>query len=227
MAELLPHADAPTAGIWRVGRQSDPLHCAPPKPITDNHKAGNRFDSLNLSFTTVYGGTSLQGCYAEVLARFRPAPGLAELVRDEWDQNRWTRVGNVPADWRHQRIAVRLSSHPDGPFLNVEHPDTLASLHILLGTQLNYYGVEELDVSVLRGPDRRVTRHIAQWAHDESDENGVPFYAGIRYLSRVDSGQELWAVFDRTELQIEEQKVIRLQDQELRTVAERYRLTLH
>jgi hypothetical protein len=59
----------------------------------------------------------------------------------------------------------------------------------------------EIDVSVIRGPDRRVTRLASGWAYTQPGEHGRPRYAGIRYSSGIDSRWECWAVFDRTPLQ--------------------------
>lgn len=211
-----------------MGRQSEPIVSTPTRPITgEDHTAGNRFDSFAGDFATVYAGTTLEGCYAEVLARHRPKPSLADLVHEEWDERGWTRVGNLPAAWRQQRVAVRLTVAARQPFLDVEHADTLAHLGRELAPALAYLEVDELDVSVIRGPNRHVTRMISQWAYRQADEHGMASYAGIRYLSRVDSEQELWAIFDDVPVNIVERKPILLQDPELQEVAKRYGLILH
>ena len=103
--------------------------------------------------------------------------------------------GCVPADWRLGRLAVRAiidgaASPPDTRFLDVEALETREQLRVDLGAILAFYGYSDLDVAVVRGSDRRVTRFISQYAFSLLD------VAGIRYLSRLNSEWECWAVFD-------------------------------
>lgn len=68
-------------------------------------------------------------------------------------------------------------------FLDVEAPETREGLRHELASILAFYGYDDLDVAVVRGADRRITRWIGQWAYDQSDERGNPMFAGVRYLS--------------------------------------------
>lgn len=78
----------PEEGLWRVGRAPDPLSTAKPLPPSylDQAQLGNRFDSATGSYRVLYFSTTLQGCYGETLARFRPDPRLEDVVGDEWAQ---------------------------------------------------------------------------------------------------------------------------------------------
>ena len=139
-------------------------------------------------------------------------------------------IGEVPADWRQRRLAVKVKftdetgRFADGvQFLDVESADTRAVLRDELGDVLAYYGHADLDVPTVRGADRRVTRMIGQWAFDAVDEDSQrPIYAGVRYLSRLDSDWECWAVFDDVEIEELERQSILDNDRTLRKVAERY-----
>lgn len=77
---------------------------------------------------------------------------------------------------------------------------------------------------MVRGADRRVTRLLAELIYSFQDEDGLPMYAGIRYLSRLSSDWELWAVFDRTELQLVESRPVLRTDDALIEVAKTYGL---
>jgi hypothetical protein len=158
---------------------------------------GNRYDSTE--FGTIYGATDLEGCFAETLARYRPSPAvLAALGRDaEWRRRGFMDPGSVPADWRHRRVIVHLELGREVRFLDVEATATHTVLTEELAEELADVGHGPLDVAGVRGPDRRITRAIAQWAYTALDQSGDPAFAGIRYLSRL-GPYECWAIFDRT-----------------------------
>lgn len=182
---------APAAGIWRVARGGDPLAPPPRLPRVDLTK-GNRFDSLTLDYDVLYFGTDLETCFGETLARFRPKLSLLALVEEEWEGLGFLAVGGVAADWRHRRTAVHVRLQRHCQFLDVEATATHQVLRKELALGLSALGYEDLDMSTVLGPDRRVTQLISEWAYAQER------YAGIRYLSRLNSGWECWAVFYRT-----------------------------
>jgi len=146
-----------------VGRTPDLITFpAPPRADDlDYPKAGNRFDSPTENFRVCYFATDLRACFGETLSRFRPNPKLAEAAREEGFMG----IGEVPADWRNQRIAVRASCVqsellPTIRFLDVEALKTRRELEADLAPLLAYYGYSELDVPTVRGGDRRITRWI-------------------------------------------------------------------
>jgi len=115
------------------------------------------------------------------------------------------RTGEVPADWRNQRIAVQATFLPSEllpttRFLDVEASKTRRELEKELAQLLAYYGYTELDVPTVRGGDRRITRWIGKWAFDLRGDDGAPVFAGIRYLSRLNTDWECWAVFHDVEI---------------------------
>lgn len=82
-------------------------------------------------------------------------------------------LGEVPADWRQRRLAVKVRFPAGGRFPR---------------------GAVFLDV------EAAVTRLIGQWANDSTNAEGGPVFAGVRYLSRLDTSWECWAVFDDVEM---------------------------
>jgi len=97
-------------------------------------------------------------------------------------------------------------------------------LQRLLGPVLAFFEVQDLDVAAIRGPDRRVTRLIAEWAWRQVDERGERVFAGLRYLSRIETGWECWAVFDDVDIEELERHPILETTPKLLTVAESYGL---
>jgi hypothetical protein len=215
-------------GLWRVGRSPDPICFGDPLPaeLLDDARLGNRFDSPTQSYRVSYFSSSIAGCYGETLARFRPDPELAALAREDGFMG----VGEVPADWRVRRLAVRATVAGAGGekarFLDVESASTRAVLRREIGDLLAYYGYEDLDVATVRGGDRRITRWIGKWAFDQRDPDGRPAYAGVRYLSRLNTDWECWAVFDHAEIDELERKPILRSDRDLAKVARLYDLTV-
>jgi RES domain len=174
---------APDTGFWRIGRSPDPIRFSPPPEpeALNSATAGNRFDSPTHSYSVCYFATELAGCFGETLARFRPDPGLASVASEEG----FMLSGEVPADWRYRRLAVRAAPESNGTpprFLDVENLATRETLRDELGELLAFFGYTDLDVAVVRGADRRITRWVGAWAYDQRDEQGAPVYAGVRYL---------------------------------------------
>jgi hypothetical protein len=178
-------------------------------------------------YHVLYFATLLDGCFGETLARLRPSPALVELARADWESSGFMPPGAVPAEWRQRRLAVRVTAPADARFLDVEHPDTHRVLERTpLGSVLPVLGLTEIDVSAIRGGDRRLTRLISYWAYQQRDEHGEPLYGGIRYLSRLNSDWECWAVFDRTPLVELERHPIRRTMAALTRVAKHYGLDI-
>lgn len=191
----------PSDGLWRVARGDDPL--ASPPSVRDVPTAGtNRFDLLTIDAGVLYFGTDLETCFGETLARLRPSLAVLSVVEDEWRDLGFMEIGTVAADWRQRRSAVHVRLPSDATFLDVESAVTHQFLRNELALGLSALGLDDLDVAAVRGPDRRVTRLIADWAY-MAEEDGQPLYAGIRYESRIRSGWECWAVFDDEDLEVE------------------------
>lgn len=225
-----PHTvNPPPDGFWRIGRSPDAHRWSRPDPVqTDEPGAGNRFDSFHGNFGVLYFATSVEACFAEVLARFRPNPRLADLVRATWREDNRMEPGSVAADWRNSRILVRSELDGGLPFLDVSHGDTLATIAEDLGIRgwLNAFRVDVVDLEALIGRDRRVTRAISQWASERMTDEG-PSYSGIRYTSRLGHQYECWAVFEGSQLIELERPAVERSDEALEIVADRYNLTIH
>jgi hypothetical protein len=223
---------APADGFWRVGRAPNPLEVGPPlsPDELDDAKLGNRWDSPVGDYRVVYFGSAPDVCYGETLARFRPDPVIVDLLAGD-DDTSFMRPGELPADWRFRRLAVRAvpaisprmsNLFPDGVlFLDVEAIETREELRKELGPVLAYYGYHDLDVSVVRGSDRRITRWISYYANRLD-----PRVAGIRYLSRLSTDWECWAAFDFVELTELERRPVLRTDADLLKIAGIYKLSV-
>jgi hypothetical protein len=191
----------PTAGLWRVARGDNPL-TVPTTPTAVGTSGSNRFDAAHMDYGVLYFGSTLEVCFGETLARFRPSIPMLALVEEEWARLGFMNVGTVATDWRHRRSAVNVRLPADTRFLDVDSPITHQFLRRELALGLSALGLQDLDVSTIRGPDRRVTQMISEWAYLNGDGVGGDV-AGIRYESRIRAGWECWALFDDEDLGIE------------------------
>jgi hypothetical protein len=141
-------------------------------------------------------------------------------------------VGDIPADWRQRRTAVHVRFPDDGnerlaqgvAFLDIESAQTREALRPDFEPLLKFYGYDDLDVPVVRGHDRRVTRYISQWTFEQLDEAERHLYAGIRYLSRLNSNWECWAVFDFVRIQELNRRPILREDEAFTRITQLYGL---
>jgi hypothetical protein len=227
IASVAPRAE----GLWRVGRSgANRLEFVAPDCVdVESERDGNRFDSFSGRYGTLYFGTTLDVCFAETLARFRPNPRLVARLGDEWESRGWMQPGSVPADWRNGRMISRVELADALPFVDVDHPDTIAYFNrqpeLMAG--LGRFGIDELDLGALTGRDRRVTRYIAESFFDAANDDGDPLWSGLRYMSRLGEGWECWAVFEGTNLTETYTPPILPSNPALRSVAERFQLTVH
>lgn len=95
----------------------------------------------------------------------------------------------VPADWLRSRCIAQLRLHADQRWLDLRRLETVETLRAALAPFLQQLALPDLDVSVLRGPSRPLTRAVARWAYDAG-------YQGIAYRSRFDDAFDCWAVFE-------------------------------
>jgi hypothetical protein len=195
--------NAPETGLWRVARGDNPLLPVRTVEAHGRRSAGaNRFDPVHHDYGVLYFGTSLEACFAETLARLRPSLELLALVDDDWRAAGFMPPGNVPADWRQRRTAVHVRLPPSTLFVDVDDPLTHQYLRAELAPALAALGIQDLDVSTVRGPDRRITQMISEWAYMAAQDD-QPRYAGLRYCSRLGSEWECWALFDDDELTLD------------------------
>ena len=130
--------EPPKSGLWRVGRSPDPLRFSDPldPELLESRATGNRFDSPTGDYRVCYFATTLDGCFGETLSRFRADPGLSSIA----DEEEFMALGEVPADWRHRRLAVRVVPTPSDTvpairLLDVESAETRAVLREELGVK--------------------------------------------------------------------------------------------
>lgn len=183
--------------------------------------AGNRFDEPG--GCVLYAPSQPDGCSGETLARFRPSPRMiAEVGNDPGYMN----AGTIPTAWRLDRTIVRIECNDPLPFVDVESIKTCNVLTSELAPLLVALGISRpLDVVLVRGQGRLLTRAIATWAYTQTDQDDAPLFSGIRYKSRIATKWTNWAIFSGTHVETADSNAIELDNANLQRVAKSYGLT--
>lgn len=184
---------------WRVERAEAQLAFSQISVIDAAASSGNRFDVPGAG--VLYTATSPAGAFAETLSRFRPSASLIEKMHAVGVVENFPSPGYVEPSWFALRRlrAVRLVDPL--PFVDVDDPHTHTFLTQHAARDLLGTGVGNLDVAVVRGAERRITRAIAAWLYAQTDATGAPQFSGIRYISRL-GPYECWAIFDGTAVEV-------------------------
>lgn len=166
-----PHLLAAPDTVWRVARLGKGTQFSEIDPVDAlSLNAGNRFDVVGGG--VLYASTLLEGCYREVLARLRPAPGMADLDEDD---DRHMRAGNVAASWRENRRRFALGLPDALPFVDVEHQDTWNTLESAMAMPA---GVDHLDVGRCVGPTDSSLARSRPWSTRRRTRRASPSTPG-------------------------------------------------
>lgn len=202
--------------LWRVERISPTLRFSWINAVdAESDREGNRFDVPGGG--VLYAATDPRGAYAETIAQFRPSALAPELDAAGLEPGR-VRYGTLPKQWRATRRLRSLQLNDPRPFIDIDHPASHAFLTREAGEVLRALGLANLDVGLVRGPSRRLSRALARWIYTRVDTDGQGLYAGIRYGSRL-GPHECWAIFDGTTVTLREEREILTDDQALIEVA--------
>ncbi|WP_254281214.1 RES family NAD+ phosphorylase [Frigoribacterium sp. VKM Ac-2836] len=191
--------------VWRVGRRPNPWDWAPWRYASaDTGTFPGRWDSpAPHTYRTTYAATEPQGALLEVLARFRPDASLVaamtEIVVDEADRALYStqQAGIVPTEWFAARLLTRASLA--GSYLDIAHSETIAGFWgEFAHSAIAEYGLADFDGSALQNANvRPLTQAISARVYRMTNDDDVPSFDGIRFLSRFGADQELWTVFEQ------------------------------
>lgn len=246
MPRKAPHTVTPPAeGVWRVGYPHEPVVWARSlekrlrqvddpslPPVRIYGWDGGRFDSLTGAFGTTYFATAKKTALKESLADLRPSPKQSDELNDEFRRTGRMPPGNLPADWRHRRIIVRMSVTSSLPFVDVSHSDTIDWLQddIRLQQVLDALGMDIYnDLGTVVGKRGPITRLISDIVYYALDEDQRYKYGGIRYCSRFGTDLECWAVHDKLRGDLNEisRTIIGKDDSDLSGAAGAFGLNIH
>ena len=177
-------APEPSGPLYRVGRLPDPLVWPDWR-----YAGGSRFDDPSRAFRTLYAAESRLACFVELLAAFRPSPRALALLHGVVGAEEELSVGVVPGDWARKRCVRAFRLLPRQRWLDLRAFETREALRVELAPKLVELGLEDLDVSGVRGPSRELTQALARLAYERG-------FSGLAYRSRFDDSLDCWAVFE-------------------------------
>ncbi|ROS28306.1 hypothetical protein EDF22_0028 [Rathayibacter sp. PhB127] len=234
----------PGAQGYHVGKRvHPPLSGAPRDAAARSRHEWGRYDVLGQTF---YLAETRSAAYAEVLSGFKRANGIDDaLARDadyagvtleeyveeiarEWSERDFMGLGAVPAGWRYDRAMILAALPDSGWLVDVEHPDSLASIERAIGTLLAELQVPHLTTGTLRSEDRAVTTRIAEHLHGLTlDTGGTPL--GVHFGSKHGAAwcRALWLDHpDAHRVLVGAVEPVLVTDDDLRTVADRFRIRI-
>jgi hypothetical protein len=207
--------ETPLNGLYRVARRmAGPFE--PASWSTTDRLGGfsSRFDDPRTDleeehrFRMIYCATDRQGALGETIADFRPpmmrlASKLNTVSDDEPLEDSYPNTndpadssrGLVEAEWRAKRAMGHTVLERGLQFVDLGSARTLQQLRASFGDWAPDIAARDIDQSLVMGPSRDITQQIARYIYEQTDEIGVPLFAGIRYISRLDQGWECWAIF--------------------------------
>jgi hypothetical protein len=160
----------------------------------------NRFDDPDRRYQVTYTGTTLKDCAIEVFDRFRAdalAASLAVDVRRKETETFAYPLGSIPRSEIEEKGVWDISSEES--FVDLMSTSTqswLTTRARVTGLVERYTRKSIVDSGVVLSSGakaREITGRISSevFAQDEH-------WAGMRYVSRIGSGHEGWAVYERS-----------------------------
>jgi hypothetical protein len=135
--------------------------------------------------------------------------------------------GLITEEWRSKRHIGHTHLPPSLRFADITTSSTLQHMRRILAPDIHRLKVDDLDLSTVTSPQRKLTQLCARYIYEQIDEKGMPAFAGIRFLSHFDAEWECWAVFENRLVHDGEyiEKTIYPDDEDLMTIGHTFRLT--
>lgn len=224
MPEILALVDPPPR-LLRVERPEPPLHFSRISAETAAlDRSGNRFDVPGAG--VLYAAGSAQGAFAETASHLRVSASLLERMARAGAAAEELDAPTLDRSWRARRVLRTLQTRGALPFVDIESPESHTYLTVHARSVLLGLGIPSLDVPTIRGPSRTLTRGLATWIYQATDDSGSPLYGGIRYLSKLSNDYECWAIFDGTSVEELAEQRITLDNPDLVAAAARHGIPL-
>ena len=134
--------------IFRLGRKPDPWSVPDWASAGPDGTFGNRFDDPEGMYRVLYASSQRLGCFLETLARFRGDPKLMAELAEIGGEDDYSPLGQVPLEWIEKRIMGAATA--DGEYADICSSEWISRLRIVLARDLESFGLDDLDASVLQ-----------------------------------------------------------------------------
>jgi hypothetical protein len=143
----LRSAPTPRAVLHRLGHLPNPLDWPPADGI-----GANRFDDPAHHFRVLYAGRQRTACFGETLAAFRPSLELLAETGDPADI-----TGDASDGFLRARGTATFHLRRSR-WLDVRRLPTLEALRSAFGPRLHEFGLADVDLGGVCGPERAFTQ---------------------------------------------------------------------
>ena len=208
----------PSGVIYRLARKPDPWQPPDWASAGPDGTFGNRFDDPDATYRVLYASSQRLGCFLETLARFRVDPSLLSELAAIQGEDDYSPLGEVPPEWLDQRIMG--SATAGGDFADICSSEWISKLRKMLAVQLEKFGVDDLDASVLQQTAPRIlTQFVSRIVFYEH-------FAGIYYRSKYGHDIENWALFEPFQIAKQATETILANDPDLQRALKLHGLRL-
>ena len=114
---------------------------------------------------------------------------MRPMAPETMDPDALSDAGTVTLDWQQRHATQTLYLAPDQRWLDVREMETVQVLRGVFAELLAAMDLPDLDNSIIRSVNRRLTQAIARWAYERG-------YAGVAYRSRYNDACDVWALFE-------------------------------
>ncbi len=188
-----------------MGRGDDAFAPPPWEFVFEDGTFHNRYDDPRADrgvpeeerFRVIYCATRAAGAYGETIAPYRQSLSLLaklQQVEDDDPTDRELEGGIVPEDFCSDRVLGITRLSRGLRFADTSDGTTLTVLREELAQYVLDLGLEEFDLSAMTSSQRKLSQEVACYIYELADEGHTSF-AGIRYVSRLHTPWELWAIF--------------------------------
>lgn len=182
--------------VFRVGHLPNPWLWTDWRYAEDNGRFGGRWDDSEGSFRVVYAGATLFACFVELLAKFRPDPGLItkldDIVEDGVDALEFPVVGPgvLAGAWTAGRAVGEARFV--GRVFDPTTAEGIAELRPHFLAQARSLGCDDFDAAALKdGRARALTQSVSTYVHLHKQVDALMF------RSRLGDELELLAIYER------------------------------
>ena len=197
---------APTDGLRRVARLSDavsfPAPGVPARDESDPLEGGRRFDDPRGELGLLYCASTSEAAYGDDIAQFRPRIVAGRRIVEMWSDFFGTGPdptdppeGQIPPSYFDDRVVVKVLAVDSALFVDLDDPDTHATLDEGLPHVARRHGFANFDRTIVMGSNRQITVAIMRYFYARSQSPGLGDIAGLRYQSRFAPEWERWAIW--------------------------------
>ncbi|WP_035783262.1 hypothetical protein, partial [Arthrobacter sp. H14] len=171
-----------------------------PRAAGSDRRSWGRYDTAG---STVYLAAEPETAFQEVIAPFALSlqgntplqkdadflgmtlTGFIREFKSHWEESSYMNTGCLPTQWRGTRDLYTVKLAASEPWVDIEHPASLAGIRAAIGDELaTTAGIDSVSLAEIHAPNREITTRIAQWVRSLTLDDGTR-PVGIVYTSRL------------------------------------------